>query len=223
MMNGKHLTGWWFPHLKGPDAGVAWRGPNPRSRDVGVCWAAVTNPEPGKVVRSIAFSAAEEGAVYAVMGLTLADRPPYHRADPVSHGGPDNWSGGTCLLALMEGLAGVVNAEGTAYRRVRLSPRWNAAGVGRVAVTTRYAASDGYVAYTYAHDAAARSIEVTLTGGGDLADLRLLLPDGARGVDSATLDGRAVDAGEERVEGSVYAVLPVALGAPATVRVTYSV
>jgi len=222
VLGGKHITGWWFPELKAQDAGVAWTGPNPRSNAVGVCWAMLANPHPDKAIRSIALSAAEEGSVYAVMGLTLADRPPYHRPNPVSHGGPDNWAGGTCMLALMEGLAGVGNAA-TAYKRVRLSPRWNAAGVASVAVTARYAASDGYVSYTYAHDAAARTVEVTLTGSGDEAELRLLLPAGATGVGAVKLDGRPAQAGEERVEGSVYAVLAVALGRPATVRVAYLV
>jgi len=221
MMSGKHLTGWWFPELKSRDAGVAWRGPNPRSNDVGVCWMALANPQPDKRLKGVAFSAALDGCVYAVMGLTLADRPPYHRPDPVSYGGPDNWAGGTCMLALMEGLAGVADG-GAAYSRVRLSPRWTAGGVSEVAVTARYAASKGYVAYRYRHDAGARTIEATVTGSGEAAEVRLLLPQGARKVTGASVDGRAVTAREERVEGSLYAVVSVALTRPATVRVSYA-
>ena len=43
-VNGKHVTGWWFPELNGKLAGVAWRGQNGVNNDVGVCWAGISNP-----------------------------------------------------------------------------------------------------------------------------------------------------------------------------------
>ena len=221
ILRDKHLTGWWFPHLKTEHSGVAWRGPNPRSSDVGVCWAALPNPHPEKTIRSLIFSAAVEGAMYAVLGVTLADRMPHVPPKAVSFGGPDNWSGGTCLLALMQGLAGIADA-GTAYARVRLSPRWPAAGVPQAAVTARYGASQGYVAYRYRHDAKARVIELEVTGGGDGCELRVLLPAGAKRVAEATMDGRAMRARLEKVEKSVYAVLKVGLAKPTTVCVKYA-
>jgi hypothetical protein len=239
---GKHVTGWWFPVL-GPqgktwgstpdtpfgardggegEAGVAWRGPNPRSTDVGIGWAAIANPEPAKAIRAVEFSATAEGAVYALVGLTLADRPPYHEPSPVSFGGPDNWAGGLCTAALIEGLAGVVDAPGTTtFRQVRLSPRWTAARVQDVSMVVRYEASQGYVAYRFRHDKAAKAVEITLTGSGLKAELRVLLPRGARRVARATVDGRPAMAGVETVEKSRYAVLSVELGWPRKVRIAY--
>jgi hypothetical protein len=220
ILRGRHVTGWWFPELRSRDAGVAWRGPNPRSNDVGVCWATLTNPRPEQTIRSIALDACLEGPVYALMGVTLADRPPYHRPDPVSHGGPDNWSGGTCMFALMQGLAGIAD-DATALRRVTVSPRWTAADVDQVFVTAHYPASDGYVAYSYRHDAANRAIEVALTGSGDEGVVRLLLPDGTSGPLQALVDGAPAEVTEERVEQSRYAVVAAPLRSPVELRVRY--
>jgi hypothetical protein len=217
---GTHITGWWFPELKATDAGVAWRGPNPRSNDVGVCWAALANPHPDKPIRQLEFSAARDGAIYAVLGLTLADRPPYHAPELVSHGGPDNWSGGLCVAALIEGLAGVRD-RATAMADVRLSPRWTAAGILRVSIVVRYPASKGYVAYEYMHHAAERRIELLITGSGRQLDLRVLLPTGAQSATAATVDGRNVAVMTESVEQSLYATLPIALAATTRVDIQY--
>jgi len=221
VLKDKHLAGWWFPELKAKDAGVAWRGPNPCSNDVGVCWAALPNPHREKPIAAIAFSAALDGATYAVLGATLADRPPYVAPDLASFGGPDNWGGGLCMAALVEGLAGVAEGD-VAFRKARVSPRWPAAGVKNADVTIRYAASAGYVAYRYRHDPAARSIDLLVTGSGDAADVRVLLPAGANRAVAATVNGQPVPAEAMRVGGSSYARLPVTLGAPAAVRVVYA-
>jgi len=217
----KHLAGWWFPNLKSDSAGVAWRGPNQHSTDVGVSWAVLANPHPEKEIRSLQFAAAKEGALYAVLGVTLADRLPHVAADPVSFGGPDNWAGGTCMLALIQGLAGVLDA-GTAFGQVRLSPRWAAAKVPSAAVTTRYPASKGYVSYRYRHDSAARKIEIVVTGSGERAGLRILLPPEAKKVASASVNGSPVQARLETIEGSTYALMEAALCPPATVQVDYA-
>ena len=219
LQSGKHIAGWWFPALKGPCAGVAWKGPNPLCTAVGPTWAAIENPHPEKAVERVTLSAAPDGALYAVLGMTRADRMPYVAPGPVSHGGPDNWSGGCCTLALMEGLAGVADAE-TAYERVRLSPRWTAAGVKEVALTARYAASKGYVSYRFRHDEAKRAIDIELTGGGRGVTLRVLLPRGARTAE-ATVDGRKAEVAIERIESSLYAVMDIPLPGPARVRVRY--
>ena len=222
ILQGKHLSSWWFPKLEASDAGVAWVGPNPRSVAVGMSWAALANPHPDRTIHSIVISAAgEDRPIYAVLGITLSDQPHFTPVKLISHGGPDNWAGATCMLALMQGLAGVQD-QATAFRRVRLSPRWPAAEVESACVTLRYPASRGYLAYRYHHDAAARCVEITLTGSGDSGDLRVLLPDGARGVRNVTLDGKPVDADTERVEESLYATLAVPLGKPTVACVEYA-
>lgn len=221
LQSDKHLCGWWFPLLKTPTSGVAWRGPNLRSSDVGVCWAVIRNPHPDKVIEGIIFRTGLDGATYAVMGVTLADRMPDVKPGPVSFGGPDNWAGGLCTAALMEGLAGI-HDDATRYQKVELSPRWVAAEVGEAAVTARYAASQGYVAYRYRHDPARHTIDLTLTGSGQAAQVRLLLPRGAHRIGHAAVDGQAVAVSLEKVENSAYAIVSVALGRVRTVSIRYA-
>ena len=221
MLLGQQLSGWWFPGLGGPDAGVAWRGANGKCGDVGPSWVALANPKPDQEIAKLVFGASAENAIYAVIAVTLADRAPYHEPGPISYGGPDCWSGGLCLHALMEGVAGVKDAA-TAFRKVRLSPRWTAAGVNTVSVVTRYAASNGYVAYTFSHDAKSKTLSVLLTGGGTEIQLRLLLPDGATGVKKVTVGGKVTACSVEQIESSRYAVLPLKSTAPTEVRVVYS-
>jgi hypothetical protein len=213
LQGGKHVGSMWFPKLAAADAGIAWRGPNGKSSDVGVCWAAIESPQPKNPIIGLRFDAALDGAIYACMGITLADRMPQHKPDPVSFGGPDQWSGGTVALALLEGLAGVSDAPGaTAYRKVVLSPRWLAAGVAEVSAIVKRpnssAAGEGYVAYRLRHNPTARTITVELTGSGEV-QLRLLLPAVAQSVQQATLDRQAVSSQIERVQDSLYAVIAI--------------
>ncbi len=222
MMVGQQLSGWWFPGLGGPDAGVAWRGANGKCGDVGPTWVALANPKPDQEIAKLVFGSSAENAIYAVIAVTLADRPPYHEAGPISYGGPDCWSGALCMHALMEGVAGVKDAA-TAFRKVRLSPRWTAAGVKSVQVVARYGASTGYVAYTQTQDAKSKTLSLLVTGGGDEFQLRLLLPAGAVSVKKATVDGKVVASSVEQIENSRYAVMSLRNTAPVEVRVTYRV
>jgi len=217
---GKHVTGWWFPALKTEHAGVAWRGPNAHSTDVGVCWAALANPQPEKEIAAVAFAAAEDGAIYAVLGLTLSDRMPYVPPKAVSFGGPDNWAGALCMLALIEGLAGVESRK-PALEDLSLSPRWVATDATSVEATVRYPASKGYVAYRFHHDAAKRQLELTLTGSAERAELRVLLPVKATKLTGATIGGKRLQPRVERVENSLYAVFTVTPRAVTRVRIAY--
>jgi hypothetical protein len=219
---GEHVGGWWFPSLQGDYAGVAWSGSNEICARVGVYWAAIENPHPQRAIASLSFTAAADGAIYAVLGVTLADRMPYVPAPPVvpNCGGPDNWAGGCCTHALIKGLAGVDDRE-TGFRAPCVSPRWTAERVSRVEVTARYAASQGYVAYEYTHDKKKRTIRMLLTGCGDEASVRVLLPKGTCRSGRATVDGKPVETRTEVVETSVYAVASVALRKPCVLTVRY--
>lgn len=218
---GTHLQGWWFPQgLSNPDAGVAWRGANGVCGDVGIHWVAVRNPEPAQRIVRLQLEPSQEGSVYALVALTLADRMPYHEPHPVSHGGPDNWAGGTCMHALIQGLAGIRD-EATTMQAVTIAPRWSAAGVGEVAVTARYGASRGYVAYRWRHDPARRTLTLLATGSGERCRLRLLLPAGATGVASAVLQGRPVVPTLEQVRASTYAVLEASPAQPLQLQLIY--
>lgn len=173
----KHLTYWWFSKLKNERSGIAWEGPSPVAAQVGLSWCAVDNPEPGKLIRSLRFDAPQDNGIYALAGLTLADRPHYVAPSPVSYGGPDNWAGATAMAALIEGLAGVTDAPlSECLSQPVLSPRWSLTSAETVKAVVRYAAAQGYVAYTYTHRPAEREIRLTVTGSGRRMDAHILLP-----------------------------------------------
>jgi hypothetical protein len=220
LVKGRHLSNSWFPALAGPDAGVAWRGANGACGDVGIFWSAIANPDPDKTIARLVFLASEEGATYGLVGLTLADRLPYREAPAVSFGGPDNWSAALVMDALMEGLAGVRDDD-TAYRIVRLSPRWTAGNTSEVVVTARYAASNGYVHYRFEHDPASRKIGLQATGNAEKCRLRILLPPGAQAVEQAAIDKQPATPAVERVHESAYAVFDVSLASPVSVELRY--
>jgi hypothetical protein len=123
---------------------------------------------------------------------------------------------------LIEGLAGVTDT-GAAFRRVRLSPRWAASDTAASAVTVRYAASDSYVAYTYAHDSDTHRLTLTLTGSSAEVHCRLLLPEGAATVRAVTSGGSPLAFDVSSVDESPYAEFTVPLSAPQTVEVQYTV
>ncbi len=206
LIEGRHFSGWWFPKLEKRHAGIAWQGPNAVCTRVGLSWACIRNPQPDKVVQEIVFRSSLEGAIYVVAGVTLADRAPYRRANIVSTGGPDNWAGGLCMAALIEGLAGVEDTT-TAFQSVRISPRWIAASTDSVCVTVRYAASFGYVSYEYSHDKIGRSFKMIITGSGKAAELRLLLPEEVKTVKTVQLNAKTVEFAYQRIETSNYIIL----------------
>lgn len=60
----------------------------------------------------------------------------------------DGWGSSAMLYALVEGLAGVVDIQ-KGFEKLRLSPRWCAAGVNKSEVKIRYAASGSSVSYSF--------------------------------------------------------------------------
>ena len=220
LQQGEHFGGTWFPKIASADAGVAWWGANGVCGDVGVYWAAIANPDSAKTIARLTFSAAQDGASYALLAATLADAMPWHKADPISYGGPDNWSAGLVTYALTEGLAGVED-KASAFRLVELSPRWSAAGVKHARVTVRYAASGGYVSYDYRDDREADTLHLLATGNAAQCRLRLLLPSTAGGVEQVSVDGKPAAAGIEKVGSSKYAVLAIELRKPVEIEVKY--
>jgi hypothetical protein len=126
------------------------------------------------------------------------------------------------MLGLIEGLCGVADAPGTtALSQLVLSPRWAASDTQAVAVTARYAASDGYVAYRYRHDPAARTLTCELTGKSAQTTLRLLLPSGVTAARQVTGNGQPLPTGTETIEKSTYVVATIDTTTPLTVVVTY--
>jgi hypothetical protein len=229
----RNVSGWWYPALEGswpggygapkepPLVKLAWRGRSDACPNVGIHWYGLDNPHPEKRIRSIDVSSTLDGAIYAVVGLTLADRPLDQPPPAVSFGGPDNWAAGAVVYALLEGLAGVVDRD-VAYRRAAVAPRWLAAGTDTARVVVHYPASDGYLAYGYRHVPASREIELTVTGSGEAALCHVLLPTGVPAA-TAVVDGEGspVAFASARVEASAYADFTVPLDRPRAVTVRY--
>jgi len=204
IINGKHITGWWFPELQGKLAGVAWRGPNGVSNDVGICWAGISNPFPEKDIREIEFRCSEDRGIWAIIAVSLADRMKYLPPPPQSYGGPDNWAAALGMAALVEGIAGITDL-GTTFSHPRIAPRWTSARTDSAQVIIRYAASDGYVAYTFHHNPKTRTIRLSFTGSGEEASVHLLLPSGTETIRSVIAAGRNIPFFTSHVRNSTYA------------------
>jgi len=220
LFKGEEVANWWFPALQNEKAGVAWWGPNPRSTKVGVCWAAVDNPNPRKEISKLIFHAPLEGGIYAVIGVTLADRPHYVPPKGESFGGPDNWAAATGMAALVEGLAGIHN-EGLAYSTVALSPRWTSANIDSAHVTVALPASNAYVAYEYLHHIDRKVIEMIVTGSGNEVHGHVLLPEGASTADRVTIDGMPSAFRISNIERSVYVDFNLSLPNVHVVNISY--
>lgn len=220
IVNGKHVTGWWFPELNGKLAGVAWRGPNGVSNDVGVCWAGISNPFPEKEIREITFRCSDDKGIWAIIAVSLADRMKYIPPPPESYGGPDNWAAALGMAALVEGLAGITD-QGTAFSHPRIAPRWISAHTDTALVTVRYAASNGYVAYTFHHNAEKRTIRLTVTGSGEEAFVHVLLPSDAETVRRITAFDQNVPFKISLVGKSKYADFSLPLKGITTCEVAY--
>jgi len=221
LLHGKHVTNWWFASLDADGAGIAWKGKTEKCFGMGVCWAEMANPHPERQIKAVRFTAGPDGALYALLGLTLSDRPSHKKPPFESTGGPDNWSGGLCMAALMEGLGGVTDKK-TVYSHAEIAPRWTAAGVDGVRLTARYAASKGYVAYRYAHDAKNRTIGLAATGSGSHGDFKILLPEGATGVRHVTVNGVAFAHTVEKNGESLYCAFTADPSKPLDIQIVYA-
>lgn len=218
----RDVTNWWFSELKNERAGVAWSGPNPVSAKVGVCWAAVDNPEPGKKIDRLIFTAPIEGGIYAIIGITIADRVHYVKPPVESFGGPDNWAAANGMAALVEGLAGVKN-KGLAFDKIELSPRWCSAGADSARVNIRFAASEGYVSYKYNISRQENEINLVVTGSGNEMKGHILLPENANLVRSVSINSKPVDFIITTIEKSSYADFVSPLTGILNINIKYSV
>jgi hypothetical protein len=189
----KHLTYWWFSQLKTDYSGIAWYGKNDVSEGVGLSWCALNNPSPNKKIKSITFEAPEGDGIYTLFALTLADKPHYIPVKPTSFGGPDNWAAATAMTAMVEGLAGIKNAQGSqAYTSAVVSPKWTTTPADSISVCIRYAASNAYTAYKFYHYKTKKQIELYITGSGKKTKVHLLLPDGALQAKTVTMNGKPI-------------------------------
>ncbi len=220
LMKDKQVTNWWFPSLSTETSGVAWYGPNLKSTKVGVCWAVIDNPFPVKKITQLQFNAPLEGGIYAVLGITLADKPFYIAPKGESYGGPDNWAAANGMAALVEGLAGVKN-EGLAFDKVTIAPRWPSAQIDSVDVTINLPASNGYVAYQYNNNMVAKQIQVLVTGSGTKLKGHVLLPHNALAVTSVSVQGKPLTFTIATIEKSKYVDFDLVLPSVQKVIIKY--
>ncbi len=220
MLMDKQLTYWWFSELKTDYSGIAWYGSNEVSKGVGISWCAIDNPQPDKVISKIILHSAEDETIYTVIGISLADRPHYVPVNPVSYGGPDNWAAATNMAAFVEGLVGIKDSPGTEkYSVPTLSPRWIETKSDTIHATVRYAASNGYVAYTYVSQSNQKQIHLTVTGSGEKINYHILLPENTKPV-SVTEGDKIIPFTINQIEKSSYADFALEGGAVKKIKVT---
>ncbi len=213
--DGPAVGGWWNPSVAEPTKGiphlrVAWRGENPKANNVGVYLYGLNNPQPGKTITKIRFECppGQSAATWWIIGVTLSDAEVYLRPNILS-GIPRQWAAGEVMYGLFEGLIGVQDL-GVGFDRVRLVPRWQAAGKDAVHAVVKYPKAGGYVAYHYRRqtDGDRPGYQLTFTGNARESTVELLLPTNGQ-PQKVTLDGEAVEAELKTIEGSRYAVIPV--------------
>lgn len=201
---GAALGGFWDPKeekVNGPrkTLKLAWVGRNRRSPRIGVWEYGMDNPNPEKEIAAIELDAARESNLWLILGLTLSDAPAYFTPDDISTL-PDHWGAAECMYGLVDGLAGVMDLD-RGMRKVRLSPRWAAAGKASASLTAKYEACDAYISYEYASDP--KRVSLRFTGTPEQIELNILLPEEFE-PGTVALDGNAVEFSVDSIEGSRY-------------------
>lgn len=113
----------------------------------------------------------------------------------------DGWGSSAMLAAFLEGLVGVRD-ESSLMKRIRLSPRWAAAGVRRAQATVGYEVSGAGVSYDYRQENGRITLSYEGTGCSE-ADFHVLLPAGTRAA-RAENDGNPVPFENISVRRSPY-------------------
>jgi hypothetical protein len=130
----------------------------------------------------------------------------------------DGWGSSAMLYALVEGLAGIVDQH-KLFERVRLSPRWIAAGRNEASACASYGASGASFEYTYDHNEAARTIVLNLHGNASV-QLHVLLPGGTKAT-QVSINGRKARFVNTRVEQSSYVDAGVNLKKNSVITIHY--
>lgn len=130
----------------------------------------------------------------------------------------DGWGSSAMMYALMEGLAGVVD-EHKLLQKVRLSPRWLAAGRNEASVCVTYGASGASFEYAFERNETAKTMEIIIKGR-CRAHMHLLLPSGTKATQVA-VNGKRVAFANKKVEESLYVDTDINVKNDTIVRVYY--
>ncbi len=164
--SGRQVKNWWNPsdvpynRKSGWTCRVAWEGKNDRTK-VGVYIWGMDNPFPEKEIKKLTFNHSLEANKWFVLGITLSDKYKYFKPQDACYGWLSNWNAAGVTYALVEGLAGIYD-KGICYDKIRLAPRWSAAGVKHVVATAKYENSGGYVRYDYLYDPSKNVLKIDL-------------------------------------------------------------
>ncbi len=195
---------------------VAWTGRNERFWRVGLTATGLDNPQPDKPVRHVELHASRDAARWLVVAATACDAEAFFQPDDTEPSGvPPRWGASDLTHALVAGLAGIRDEEAN-LRRVRVAPRWLAAGVDDVEITARYADGGGYVRYRYRREG--DTLRLELAGNAETRRVELLLPPGAQ-PRAARLNGADVPFETRQVEQSAYACLDAPGPAATTIEI----
>ncbi len=112
----------------------------------------------------------------------------------------DGWGSSAMLFGFLEGLAGVEDRF-KLFKRIRLSPRWLAAGIDRAEVQVGYRHSDDVIRYAFQQ----RGGHVSLDVLSPLSEVvfHVLIPKSSA-ADSVSIDGKDVEYTNIQVEESCY-------------------
>ncbi len=92
----------------------------------------------------------------------------------------DGWGSSAMLYAFVEGLVGIQDKD-KLFRRLRLCPRWEAAGIENAEIKIEYKSSGAFVSYQYTRTN--DQINISLSGSYEYIQLSLLVPENASAGD----------------------------------------
>jgi hypothetical protein len=97
----------------------------------------------------------------------------------------DGWGSGAMLYAFIEGVVGIQDIQ-KGFKSIRLTPRWEAAGVTKAEALIEYPASGAFVKYNYQNSD--KSISLVVEGTPEFINLELYLPENMK-PDSSIING----------------------------------
>jgi len=98
----------------------------------------------------------------------------------------DGWGSGAMLYAFIEGLVGVQDKL-KGFTNIRLTPKWEAAGIKNAEIEIDYPASGAYVKYKYLY--CANSVKLDIEGTPENIEIALYLPENKKVVSMKTTGG----------------------------------
>ncbi|MCX7869882.1 MAG: hypothetical protein N2322_08030, partial [Terrimicrobiaceae bacterium] len=191
-----------------------WNGPNGSWKNTGVFAFSMDNPFPDQELAVIEVDpspllAMPSGGLL-LCAVSASSQPAGLGLRTRSGGLPLCWALSSVFHGLMNGLAGIED-RASAFRRVRIAPRFACTPARRVRACLHYPASDAYCLYEYVWEPGRNLLTLDIAGSFASADIHLLLPRGRQAA-SAKLGGAPLPFTISTVDSSSY--LDIALAAP---------